>query len=347
MAGRLIPSFDFAGFLARHTDGLEPIRPRSGPLAQQVLEVLVDGGHSRSLEEHVRQPAVTDKIERSVAAGRPVRVVIPSFPGRPFSPLTHQRVQPDLGEAYGFVLLHRIALHVRATYEPGVQFVILLDGQVYNPFYGYPVESEHQYPRDLQALVDALGVEETISFVDLQDLVDARAAEFEEIREQVLAEVEEHWDDPDNTFRDDLVETMRLGTNTAAVNAAAVQLLKWSREEPGPELIQAMRDAVDERARATAFAYMVFLVTIRRMALIESAFGDAIRGTVHPKAGQYSPFLVHPTTTIAPWHGVAVVRPDGVINTVYESKLYERPDRYCGVYLEGEYTPFFYEELST
>jgi L-tyrosine isonitrile synthase len=348
LAGRILERFDFRGFLARHTGDLDlPSGDGSEPTAEAVLEVLLRPEHCRSPEEHVRgQSAITDKIERSIAAGEPVRVVIPSFPGRPCSPLTHQRVQPDLSEAYAFVLLHRISLLVRAVYEPGVHFVVLLDGKAYNPFYGYTAESEHQYPRDLQALVDALGVRESVSFVDLQDLIDERADEFAATREEVLPEVKEHWDDPDNRFRDELVESMLLGTNTVAINAAAVQLLKWTDVPDAPELIRAMREAVAERASATAFAYMVLLVTLRKLDLIDRVFPDAVRGTVHPKLGQYSPMLVNPETTIAPWHGVALVRGDGRVNTVYESKLYEEHDRYRGVYLEGEYTPFFYEDLS-
>ena len=348
LAGRIIPRFDFAGFLAHHTRDLEsPGGGGSQATAEAVVDVLLRPEHCRSPEEHVRgQSAVTDKIERSIAAGEPIRVVIPSFPGRPSSPLTHLRVQPDLSEAYAFVLLHRISLLVRSVHEPGAHFVILLDGKAYNPFYGYTAESEHQYPRDLQALVDALGVRESVSFVDLQDLIDERADEFAATREEVLPEVTEHWDDPDNSFRDELVESMSLGTNTVAINAAAVQLLKWTDVPGAPDLIREMREAVAERARATAFAYMVLLVTLRRMDLIDRVFPDAVRGTVHPKLGQYSPRLVHPETTIAPWHGVALVRGDGRVSTVYESKLYEDHDRYRGVYLEGEYTPFFYEDLS-
>jgi hypothetical protein len=189
-------------------------------------------------------------------------------------------------------------------------------------------------------------VQESVSFVDLQDLVDERADEFEATRAEVLTEVEAHWDEPDDGFRDELIDSMRLGTNTVAVNAAAVQLLKWSEVPEAPELFRAMREAVEERGRATAFAYMVFLVTIRRMELIDRVFADAVRGTVHPKVGQYSPLLADPTTAIAPWHGVAVVHPDGSVNTVYESKLYEHHERYRGVYLPREYTPFFYEELT-
>ena len=348
LAGRILESFDFRGFLAHHTRDLEsPSGDGTRPTAEAVLDVLLRPEHCRSPEEHVRgQAAVTDKIERSIAAGDPVRVVVPSFPGRPCSPLTHQRVQPDLSEAYAFVLLHRISLLVQAVYEPGVHFVVLLDGKAYNPFYGYTAESEHQYPRDLQALVDALGVRESVSLVDLQDLVDERADEFAATREEVLPEIKEHWDDPDNSFRDELVESMRIGTNTVAINAAAVQLLKWTDVPDAPQLIHAMREAVAERASATAFAYMVFLVTLRRLDLIDRVFPDAVRGTVHPKLGQYSPMLVAPETTIAPWHGVALVRSDGRVTTVYESKLYEEHDRYRGVYVEGEYTPFFYEDLS-
>lgn len=356
IGGRVIERFDFPGFLASHTadlplgDVVRPASPSVASVTDAIVDVLTRRDHMRGPVEDVRgNPEVVGKIERCVADGLPVQVVIPSFPGRPCNPLTHQRVQPDLSEAYAFVRLHRIALDLRAVYEPGVTFVILLDGQVYNPFYGFPVEAEFQYPRDLEAQVRALGVEQTVSFVDLQDLVDERADEFAAVRAEVEPEIRAHWDDPVNPFRDELVETMRLGTNTVAVNAAAVQLVKWrdrdADEYQAAKLIRAMQDAVEERARATAFAYMVFLVTLRRMDLIASAFPRAIRGTVHPKPGQYSPWLVHPSTTIAPWHGVAVIRPDGVVNTVYESKLYERHADYRGVYLEGEYTPFYYEEV--
>ena len=348
LAGRVIRSFDFRGFLEHHTRELQRSRKASSrPMVDQVLDVLLRPEHCKSPEDHVRgQSAVTDKIERAIEADRPIRVVVPSFPGRPCNPLTHTRVQPDLSEAYAFVRLHRISLVAQAVHAPGMHFVILLDGKAYNPFYGYTPEAEHQYPRDLQRLVDALGIRESVSFVDLQDLVDERTEEFDAMRAEVLPEVEEHWDEPDDGFRDELIESMRLGTNTVAINAAAVQLLKWTDVPDAPELHGAMRDAVEERARATAFAYMVFLVTIRRMNLIDTVFPDAVRGTVHPKIGQYSPRLTSSTTTIAPWHGVAVVHPDGQVDTVYESKLYQEHGRYRGVYLDGEYTPFFHEELT-
>src|ERR687886_57924 len=78
LGGRVLDRFDFGRFLAEHTDGLElldtPSRDsESGSLAESVLDVLLLPQHCRSPEEHIQgQPAVVEKVERSVAAGRPV-----------------------------------------------------------------------------------------------------------------------------------------------------------------------------------------------------------------------------------------------------------------------------------
>jgi len=186
-----------------------------------------------------------------------------------------------------------------------------------------------------------------VSIVDLQDFVDERADEFQRMRDKASSEIAQRWRDPDYTFRDELIETMKMGTNTVAVNAAAVYLTKYyDQHDDASTLIERMRDAVASRAKETAFEYMVFLTAIREMNLIDSKYPDSIRGTVHPKPGQYAPYLVEPDTSIAPWHGVAVLRSDGTVNTVYESEIFAETSRYTAVYLRGDYTPFYYQEKS-
>lgn len=98
-------------------------------------------------------------------------------------------------------------------------------------------------------------------------------------------------------------------------------------------------------ARETAFEYMVFLTVIKEMRLISERFPTAVRGTVHPKPGQYAPRLTHPSVHIAPWHGVGILLPDGHVNSVYEAHVWANPQGFRGVYLAGEYTPFFYEQI--
>lgn len=350
-AGRVIEDFDFGSLAARAArpqvaaTGILPGDPLAA--ANRVLDILNLETYRRGPAEHLEaeRARLLPRLVRRIEADQPVRVVIPSFPGRPYNPITHQRVAPDLGEAYALVLLARISNHVATVHPPGAEFVICLDGRAYNPFYGYTDEADHQYPADLLRFIDRLGIARSVTLIDLQDLVDERAEEFEALRAEVRAELEAEWARPDYAFRDELIETMKLGTNTVAVNAAVVHLVKYL--EPGHDigdLFQRLRDATYERARRTAFEYMVFLVTIRRMELIERRLPDAIRGTVHPKPGQYSPYLVSRSTRIAPWHGVAVLRPDGEIDTVYESEVFADAARYTAVYVRGDYTPFLYEE---
>lgn len=350
--GRIIDAFDFARLSSSCIPIPTPaeITPQSSDpagIASAVFDILNLSEYRRGPAEHLAdiRDRVLSQIAERITAGQPVRIVIPSFPGRPYNPITHQRVAPDLGEAFAFALLNRISRHVGAVYPPGVQFIICLDGTVYNPFYGYTNEADHQYPVDLQRFIRELDAQDAIAIIDLQDLIDRRHQEFLELRREIRSEVAADWSKEDYKSRGDLIETMKMGTNTVALNAAAVYLIKYlDPKQDVTELVTRMRAAVDTRARHTAFEYLVFLVTIRRMKLIENAFPDAIRGTVHPKPSQYSPYLVSKSTTIAPWHGVAVLRTDRSIDTVYESEIFSEPHRYTAVYVRGDYTPFYYEE---
>lgn len=355
VAGRTIERFDLRAWAGdrRARFDLTPA-PRPDPrdpvaVAGAIVDVLL-------LDRYRRGPAtnlldvradVEALIARRVEARAPLEIVIPSFPGRPSNPLTHVRAQPDLGEAAAFLRLWQISEHVRTFYDPGLRFVISLDGRAYAPFYGYTPQVFEPYPRDLRRLLDEMGVGDVVHLVDLQSLVDERADEFHALHAQVTDELTAQWADPDYAFRDELVESMKLGVNTAAIHAAAIKLVKYyDAAGDVTAAVARMREAVHSQAFATAFAYMCFLVTIKRMELLARRFPGALRGTVHPKPGQYSPYLVRETTKIVPWHGVAVMRPNGHVDCVYESEIFEAPERYTAVFVDGEYTPFYYEEAA-
>lgn len=357
LRGEVLPAFDFPAFRDRQLQRLRrerrdaaagaPPGARAATSAERILEILASDRYRRGPRSHLEhhRGEFLARIDRAVEREQPVRVVIPSFPARPCNPLTHLRVQPDLGEAASFVRLHGISEHVREVHPPGVQFVISLDGRAYAPFYGYTPEGFLPYAAELRRTAETLGVGADVTLVDLQDLVDMRRDEFEALRPGVVAELERRWQQPDYPFRDELVRSMRLGTNTGAAHAAVALALKYPHpDDDDAETLRALRAAVEESARRTAFDYMVFLVTIRRMHLLRDAFPDALRGTVHPKPGQYSPYLVGETTVIVPWHGVAVLRPDGRVDSVYEAEILAEPARYTAVYVQGQYTPLYYRE---
>jgi L-tyrosine isonitrile synthase len=351
--GKVVDGFDFDGWMREAraafdfgADSAALSCSGTAAVARRISDILLLDRYRRGPQENVlaHPDAFVDRIADHVEVDKPVTLVIPSFPGRPVSPLTHARMQPDLGELASFTRLWTMSEHVRTVYEPGLRFVIVLDGQAYAPFYGYTPEAFRAYPEDLRTLLDRLGIGGTIELVDLQSLVDERRDEFEKLYPEVDEELRAEWARTEYPFRDELVDSMKLGTNTAAINAAAVKLVKYYGDAPAEEAVEEMRSSVAQRACETAYAYMCFLVTTRRMGLIKDRFPGAIRATVHPKPGQYSPHLVNDTTDIVPWHGVAVRRPDGRVDSVYESRIFEEPHRYVAVYLRGEYTPFYYEE---
>ncbi|OJG92803.1 hypothetical protein RV15_GL002748 [Enterococcus silesiacus] len=295
------------------------------------------------MKENINE--ILDTIEQNIIANKAIPIILPAYPGRALNLLQRTRPEPDLGEVASFTRFALLTEHVEKYYDNGLKFIIILDGRAYSPFYGYTPESVRLYPRDLKKIAKKLDMETKIEFVDIQDLVDERIDEYNLIYSEAEKEIESKWNDPTYTFKEELIHSMKMGSNVAPINAAAMKFTKYyNSDDDTLAQVDQMRQAVTARSEYTAFKYMVFLVTITKMTLLKSKFSNAIRGTVHPKKGQYSPHLVNQFTSIVPWHGIAVLRNNGRVDSIYESFILEQPHKYTAVYLENEYTPFYYRE---
>ncbi|NQX04920.1 L-tyrosine/L-tryptophan isonitrile synthase family protein [Rathayibacter sp. VKM Ac-2856] len=274
-------------------------------------------------------------------------MLLPSFAGRPHNPAAHRRVAPDLGELYALQLLKNISTAVSQVHRPGVLFTLVLDGRAYRPFYGYSDDEAMPYSSHLQRHIDLIGARGRLQIVDMHDLMTARRGELDEIDEKVRREVAATWDDQSFGHRKDLVRALRQGTETTAISAAFIELTK-SGDIEGVDAQALLREAVEivgERAEHTAFEYAVLLTKLRELDVLGAAFPQAVRGTVHPKPGQYSPRIKNPATRISPWHGVAIRTPSGEIRTEYESRIYQEFESYEGVFIAGDEAPFFYRSI--
>jgi pyoverdine/dityrosine biosynthesis protein Dit1 len=354
----MIDEFDYREFAKTAADVAPPEVPDTvadGPqaVAEQLFEVLADDRYRNGPHDFIM--AARDRIIRltteAVRERRPLRIVVPSFPGRPVNLLRHIRQQPDLGEAAALVRLWRMNLAVQRIHPPGLRWVIVMDGVAYSKFYGYATPPYHAYQADLQQLSERLGVSEAFEFTDLAALLTERQVELDALKPEVTKEVAAAWSDPDFSLRTELIHAMKLGTNTAPMDAAAIQHFTFPAEEVkqgrDPDTVKDLVAAIEARTDATAFAYTCLLVNMRRIDLFGTKFPDAIRATVHPKPGQYSPYLVSDRTHIVPWHGVAVRDTDGHVRSVYESEVLASPAKYRAVYIRGEYTPLFYESMES
>lgn len=347
MSSRTVPWFDVTAFQLRY--GLRDSAPVVRPTAHAIIEILNSDEFRKGPESNLRDESgrTAERIDRAIRCGSPIEIVIPSFAGRPHNPAAHRRVSPDLGELYALQRLKNISDAVARVYPPAVLFTLILDGRAYRPFYGYSDHEAMPYSRNLEAMIGWLGARGQIRTVELSDLIAARANDLEALDTLVRHSVRSAWDSPHFPARDELVRALRQGTETTAISAGLIELYKsgsW-REVDLCALFARAEAITHQRADHAAFEYAVLMTKLKRAKVIDSAFFGAMRGTVHPKPGQYSPRLTAVETSISPWHGVAIVRKDGSIVTEYESVVYEDFERYCAVFIDGDEAPFFYEEV--
>ncbi|MEN0085981.1 MAG: L-tyrosine/L-tryptophan isonitrile synthase family protein [Leifsonia sp.] len=347
VASRTISRFDVEAF--QHVHGLKEFDAAPTASVDAIIEVLNDPRFRKGAAADLRDVSggAAERIGRAVRAGIPIEVVIPSFAGRPHNPAAHRRVSPDLGELYALQRLKNVADAVQRAYPPGLIFTLILDGRAYRPFYGYSDHEAMPYGANLGTLIGWLGARRQIRTVELSDLMSSRVKDLDAVDALIRHEVGTAWESHRFAGREELVRALRQGTETTAVSAALIELYKsggW-RDVDLASYFERAESIVQRRAEHTAFEYAVLMSKLKRIDLIGSAFWGALRGTVHPKPGQYSPRLTDPATAISPWHGVAICRRDGRIVTEYESIVYQDFDRYRAVFVEGDEAPFYYEEM--
>lgn len=291
------------------------------------------------------KPMIKDKIESCISNEKPISIIIPSFPGREINPLARTRPQIHLGEMAAICRLADICKAIERVYTPGAEITIVSDGTAYGSFYGISAAKGTEYKRMLIKTIESLGCKKYVKVDDLAEIIETRRVEFEELYQEAEREVSHTWEDSGYEFKEELAYTMRMGTYGAAINAAAMQLVKFpDSNRSDAEVLKKLRNAVEKQARNTAYIYQCLLVALRKMNLLDRHYPDAIRGTVHAKEGQYSPHLVNRYSVISPWHGIAVKKKNGRIDTAYEATIIANRKNYVAVYLEGEVHPFYYEE---
>ncbi|RIJ13988.1 hypothetical protein ACAD32_00386 [Clavibacter nebraskensis] len=205
------------------------------------------------------------------------------------------------------------------------------------------------YGDNVRKQIDLLGARGRIQAVDMHDVMQARSEELASIDLAVREEVTRLWASNRFTHRRDLVRALRQGTETTAISAAFIELNKRGGLD-GVDVAALLREAdeiLEERADRTAFEYAVLLTKLRELDVLGRAFPHAVRGTVHPKPGQYSPRIKDDATRISPWHGVAIEHLDGRIVTEYEAFVYQDFEQYEAVFVAGDEAPFFYRRRGT
>lgn len=95
-------------------------------------------------------------VEKFVAAGQPVRFVLPAFPGKSPNSAKVLGVLPDTAERLALEFLDRLTERIREVYAPGARILICSDGRVFSDAVGIPDPHITAYQRELQTMIEAL-----------------------------------------------------------------------------------------------------------------------------------------------------------------------------------------------
>lgn len=306
-------------FLAA-SEGIEPIlkpgRESDDPraMAASVYELLCDPriGSTKNRVNNEREQFV-DNLVGTIERESRLLFVLPGFP---FKDQNRFRVpysaeEPDLADISFLIRLHRLTQALYQVHPFGADILILSDGSLYADIFRVPVESVERYMRRLKAYRNQLNLQGTVSIITLADLLtrpDTRGVRPLDVAtgiEERLRLIAASTTGLGDVFAD-LKAGMKRNINSrdllSDLGHEDASTIVYSATAPeGPMSSRWFEyDSISEDA---AYRYAAVNLALRWLDLIMLHFPGAIRGTVHPKQGQ---FALAGSGGAYAWNGVAV-----------------------------------------
>jgi L-tyrosine isonitrile synthase len=278
-----------------------------------------------------------DRLALRVARNEPVLLTLVGFPFKVPNPLrVADRTLPDLAEVAALRTLEKLHFDVQQAYSPGIQVVILHDGAYIADAFGVPQRETHEYAKYFRSLLRATGTDAFVRCEDLGRLLDADGRE-----DPAAATVPNTGDGDAPAFR----KTLGM-LNVRWIRRDALAGVYQTVLEGDPACFTGEAAVLYQQARRCMARYAACDALLHRCDPRPHAFPDAIHATTKQQPGRLALWLVRRGRALLPWHGVGVLDRTGRIEVRYAADVDARID-YRPVFLEGETTPFFYEQLSS
>lgn len=234
-------------------------------------------------------------IEAFVLAGRPVRLVLPAFPGKSPNRAKVLGTLPDMAEERALEYLDSLAASIREIHPPGAEIVICSDGRVFSDAVGIPDDDITAYHRELRTMIAALPHGGVSLFT--------------------LDQVPELAGLPHDTMRTVLTERhavpldqLRYGVRHGEELPLYRAITRFLFEDGNTPEYKGSRAALQRDARARA--YVVIQRSKAWGEFLAQRFPGSVRLSIHPQpcsALKLGIRLGESTGTwLTPWHGVAV-----------------------------------------
>jgi L-tyrosine isonitrile synthase len=235
------------------------------------------------------------RVARAVAAGEPVRFVLPAFPGKSPNRAKVLGVLPDTAERLALEFLDALTARIRGLYAPGAHILICSDGRVFSDAVGIPDEHITAYQSELRTMIDAQP-HGGLGLFNLEDVPELAGTGHDRMR----ALLTEWYAEPLESLRC----RIRAGEEVELYRA----ITRFLFEDADTAGHSGSRSALQRDARARAY------VVIQRSKawgdLLADRFPDAVRLSIHPQPCGSAKLGIHLVETadnwLTPWHSVAL-----------------------------------------
>lgn len=274
----------------------------------QILSVLLNGNIRRGNIALIQPylPVLLNTIEHAVEQNRPVEIVLPTLAFKDQNPLTTRLPigSIDLGEYLVLAQMKDIASSVQRVYEHGALVTLITDGLIYADIAGDGRREEiAQYRQNCIAARDQMdGLQGRVEIIDMEWLTTQEpkvSVVMEKIRGALIEEERKNEDLHMrlNALRRGMLRNISL---PGYEYDATVSLMGKPIEDLPSDIGGRISDA--------ALDYASILLALSELKIVQRAYPNALRGTVHPKdAAQLPLHLVNSHTVVFPYHGVPVV----------------------------------------
>src|SRR3989344_260372 len=280
MAESRIERFDYTSWREMHIplyECIADVAKREGAcVPERILRILTNqrirNGPASYIEGY--KEIFCKQIDYFVKRHKPIQIVIPSFPFKLPNPLRNNSVDVGISEIAAITQLAGITDAMGKVYTPGAEIIIASDGILYADLLGVGKTRARFYRSGLKTIVKSLDA--PITIVD--------------IVEELVPQLDANWEVCYARQEFDYFFDVAYGENTS--------------NDP-------RREVIDQSIEDFTVGYMTLNYTLRELNVLETFFPNSLRGTVHPKDGQFGLHLVNKKTQPVPWAGMGVIKHNG------------------------------------
>ncbi len=288
--------------------------------AQRILNLLMLTRYRRGPKEFVDTQNTLARIVDSINSQSPVELILSFFGYKVCNRLktwAETGTEVDLSETASLLRFYEIAKAIDHLHEGGGQVTVACDGSKYAPAVGFSEEQGKGYFKNVSALAEHMGIDNSVKLVDEADHYpgDHKEKAGENCRRVHEGYINGNQDIVSlvGSLRKSIALTIPIA-KSISIETVALAFCEGINDEELKRVSKAafeLRMWIQDQSLASTVKYIGYYNAVKNAGVIERIAPHALRATVHPKPGQIGLYAINKANDNRfPHHGQGVICAD-------------------------------------